>query len=182
MAIENRLYAKYKKEVVPALQHKFNYSSVMQVPRIEKIVINIGVGDATGNAKLLEDSVKELSTITGQKPVVTKAKKSIAVFKLREGTEIGCKVTLRGQRMYEFLDKLLNISLARTRDFRGVSKTAFDGRGNYTFGIKEQLIFPEISYESVNKVRGMDIVVVTTAKTDEEAKELLTLLGTPFAK
>jgi len=154
----------------------------MQCPRLDKVIVNIGCGDATGNEKLLDDSVKELTQITGQKPVVTKAKKSIATFKLREGDKIGCKVTLRGQRMYEFLDKLFNISLPRTRDFRGVSKTAFDGRGNYTFGIKEQLIFPEINYEQVNRVRGMDIVVVTTAKSDEEAKELLTLLGVPFAK
>jgi len=182
MAISNRMYDKYKKEVVPALFKKFNYSSMMQVPKIEKVVVNIGVGDATGNSKLLDDSVKELSQITGQKPIITKAKKSIATFKLREGTAIGCKVTLRGQRMYEFFDKLISISLPRTRDFRGVSKTAFDGRGNYTFGVKEQLIFPEINYEQVNRVRGMDIVVVTTAKTDEEAKELLALLGTPFAK
>ena len=182
MAINNRMYDKYKKEVVPALFKKFNYLSMMQVPKIEKVVVNIGVGDATGNSKLLDDSVKELSQITGQKPIITKAKKSIATFKLREGTAIGCKVTLRGQRMYEFFDKLISISLPRTRDFRGVSKTAFDGRGNYTFGVKEQLIFPEISYEQVNRVRGMDIVVVTTAKTDEEAKELLALLGTPFAK
>ena len=182
MAIENRLYDKYNKEVVPALFKKFNYKSVMQVPKLEKVVINIGVGDATGNSKLIEDSAKELAQITGQHPVITKAKKSIATFKLREGDKIGCKVTLRGQRMYEFLDKLLNISLPRTRDFRGVSKTAFDGRGNYTMGIKEQLIFPEINYEQVSRVRGMDIVIVTTAKSDEEAKELLTLLGTPFAK
>jgi large subunit ribosomal protein L5 len=182
MAIENRLYDKYKKEAVPALVKKFNYTSVMQCPRLDKVIVNIGCGDATGNEKLLDDSVKELTQITGQKPVVTKAKKSIATFKLREGDKIGCKVTLRGQRMYEFLDKLFNISLPRTRDFRGVSKTAFDGRGNYTFGIKEQLIFPEINYEQVNRVRGMDIVVVTTAKSDEEAKELLTLLGVPFAK
>ncbi|MCK9198765.1 MAG: 50S ribosomal protein L5 [Bacilli bacterium] len=182
MAINNRMYDKYKKEVVPALFKKFNYLSMMQVPKIEKVVVNIGVGDATGNSKLLDDSVKELSQITGQKPIITKAKKSIATFKLREGTAIGCKVTLRGQRMYEFFDKLISISLPRTRDFRGVSKTAFDGRGNYTFGVKEQLIFPEINYEQVNRVRGMDIVVVTTAKTDEEAKELLALLGTPFAK
>ncbi|MDD2434111.1 MAG: 50S ribosomal protein L5 [Bacilli bacterium] len=180
--MENRLYDKYKKEAVPALVKKFNYTSVMQCPRLDKVIVNIGCGDATGNEKLLDDSVKELTQITGQKPVVTKAKKSIATFKLREGDKIGCKVTLRGQRMYEFLDKLFNISLPRTRDFRGVSKTAFDGRGNYTFGIKEQLIFPEINYEQVNRVRGMDIVVVTTAKSDEEAKELLTLLGVPFAK
>ncbi|MDD3383511.1 MAG: 50S ribosomal protein L5 [Bacilli bacterium] len=176
------MYNKYKKEVVPALFKKFNYSSIMEVPKIEKVVVNIGVGDATGNSKLLDDSVKELSQITGQKPIITKAKKSIATFKLREGTAIGCKVTLRGQRMYEFFDKLISISLPRTRDFRGVSKTAFDGRGNYTLGVKEQLIFPEINYEQVNRVRGMDIVIVTTANTDEEAKEMLSLLGTPFAK
>jgi len=182
MAINNRMYNKYKKEVVPALFKKFNYSSIMEVPKIEKVVVNIGVGDATGNSKLLDDSVKELSQITGQKPIITKAKKSIATFKLREGTAIGCKVTLRGQRMYEFFDKLISISLPRTRDFRGVSKTAFDGRGNYTLGVKEQLIFPEINYEQVNRVRGMDIVIVTTANTDEEAKEMLSLLGTPFAK
>lgn len=182
MAINNRMYDKYKKEVVPALFKKFNYSSIMEVPKIEKVVVNIGVGDATGNSKLLDDSVKELSQITGQKPIITKAKKSIATFKLREGTAIGCKVTLRGQRMYEFFDKLISISLPRTRDFRGVSKTAFDGRGNYTLGVKEQLIFPEINYEQVNRVRGMDIVIVTTANTDEEAKEMLSLLGTPFAK
>jgi large subunit ribosomal protein L5 len=154
----------------------------MQVPKIEKVVINMGVGDATGNAKLLEDAVKELTLISGQKPVITKAKKSIATFKLREGMSIGCKVTLRGERMYQFLDKLMNITLPRVRDFRGVSKDAFDGRGNYTLGIREQIIFPEISYEDVNKVRGMDIVVVTTANTDEEARELLAQLGMPFAK
>jgi large subunit ribosomal protein L5 len=154
----------------------------MQIPKIEKIVVNIGVGDATGNSKLIDDSVKELQQITGQKPVVTKAKKSIATFKLREGMPIGCKVTLRGERMYEFFDKLVSITLPRTRDFRGVSKNAFDGRGNYTLGIKEQTIFPEINFEQVNRVRGMDIVIVTTANTDEEARFLLKELGFPFAK
>ena len=178
----NRLKEKYIKDVAPALFAKFGYTSSMQTPKIEKVVINIGVGDATQNSKLLEDSVKELTQIAGQKPVITKAKKSIATFKLREGMPIGTKVTLRGERMYEFLDKLFNISLPRVRDFRGVSKTAFDGRGNYTLGVKEQLIFPEINYEQVNKVRGMDIVIVTTANTDVEAKELLTLMGMPFAK
>jgi large subunit ribosomal protein L5 len=178
----NRLKEKYIKEVAPALFAKFGYTSSMQTPKLEKVVINIGVGDATQNSKLLEDSVKELTQIAGQKPVITKAKKSIATFKLREGMPIGTKVTLRGERMYEFLDKLFNISLPRVRDFRGVSKTAFDGRGNYTLGVKEQVIFPEINYEQVNKVRGMDIVIVTTANTDVEAKELLTLMGMPFVK
>lgn len=177
----NRLKERYTTEVVPALLKKFNYSSVMQVPNLEKVVVNVGCGDATGNAKLLDDSVKELTQITGQKPVITKAKKSIATFKLREGQAIGCKVTLRGERMYQFLDKLFNISLPRVRDFRGVSKSAFDGRGNYTLGIKEQLIFPEINYEQVTRVRGMDVVIVTTAKSDEEAKALLSLLGMPFS-
>lgn len=178
----NRLQLKYKEEVAPALLKKYEYSSVMQIPKIAKVVINIGVGDATGNAKLLEDSVKELTQISGQKPVITKAKKSIATFKLREGMQIGCKVDLRGERMYEFLDKLMNISLPRVRDFRGVSKTAFDGRGNYTLGVKEQLIFPEINYEQVNRVRGMDIVIVTTAPNDEQARDLLALMGMPFAR
>jgi len=178
----NRLQTLYVEQVAPSLFKKFNYKSIMQVPKIEKVVINMGVGDATGNAKLLEDAVKELTLISGQKPVITKAKKSIATFKLREGMSIGCKVTLRGERMYQFLDKLMNITLPRVRDFRGVSKDAFDGRGNYTLGIREQIIFPEISYEDVNKVRGMDIVVVTTANTDEEARELLAQLGMPFAK
>ena len=178
----NRLQTLYVEQVAPSLFKKFNYKSIMQVPKIEKVVINMGVGDATGNAKLLEDAVKELTLISGQKPVITKAKKSIATFKLREGMPIGCKVTLRGERMYQFLDKLMNITLPRVRDFRGVSKDAFDGRGNYTLGIREQIIFPEISYEDVNKVRGMDIVVVTTANTDEEARELLAQLGMPFAK
>ncbi|MBB5325776.1 large subunit ribosomal protein L5 [Anoxybacillus tepidamans] len=178
----NRLKEKYAKEVTPALMSKFNYKSVMQVPKIEKIVINMGVGDAVQNAKALDSAVEELALISGQKPVVTRAKKSIAGFRLREGMPIGAKVTLRGERMYEFLDKLISVSLPRVRDFRGVSKKSFDGRGNYTLGIKEQLIFPEIDYDKVNKVRGMDIVIVTTAKTDEEARELLTLLGMPFQK
>ena len=154
----------------------------MQIPKIEKIVLNIGVGDATGNSKLIDDSVKELQQITGQKPVITKAKKSIATFKLREGMPIGCKVTLRGERMYEFFDKLISIALPRVRDFRGVNPNSFDGRGNYTIGVKEQLIFPEINYDKVLKIRGMDIVIVTTAKTDEEGRALLTQLGMPFAK
>lgn len=178
----NRVAKKYKEEVVPALVKKFGYTTPMQAPRFEKIVINIGVGDATQNAKLLEDSVNELATITGQHPVVTKAKKSIATFKLREGQAIGCKVTLRGTRMYEFYDKLVSIALPRVRDFRGVSKNAFDGHGNYTLGVKEQLIFPEIDYDKVSKIRGMDIVIVTTANTDEEAHELLTLMGMPFRR
>ncbi len=177
---DNRLKAKYDTEVRKALMEKFNYSSTMQIPSINKIVINIGVGDATQDSKRLEEAVSELALITGQKPVVTKAKKSIATFKLREGQEIGCKVTLRGTRMYEFLDKLVSISLPRVRDFRGVSKNAFDGRGNYTLGIKEQLIFPEIDYDKVTKVRGMDIVIVTTANTDAEAYALLELMGMPF--
>lgn len=178
----NRLELKYKNEVLPALVKKFNYKSVMQAPKLNKIVINMGVGDATGNAKLLEDAVKELTAIAGQKPVVTRAKKSEASFKLREGQEIGCKVTLRGTRMYDFFDKLITISLPRVRDFRGVSRNAFDGHGNYTLGVKEQLIFAEIDFDQVNKVRGMDVVIVTTAKTDEEAFALLQELGMPFAR
>ena len=178
----NRLQERYENEVVKSLMEKFNYSSKMQAPKIEKIVLNIGVGDAVSNSKLLDDAVNELTLITGQKPVVTRAKKSIAGFKLREGQAIGCKVTLRGERMYEFLDKLVNISLPRVRDFRGVSNNSFDGRGNYTLGIKEQLIFPEIDFDKVAKLRGMDIVFVTTAKTDEEGRALLTELGMPFAK
>ena len=178
----NRLYDKYKETVVPALMEKFGYKSVMEVPYIDKVVINMGIGEAISNPKLLDEAVAELTQITGQKPVITKAKKSIANFKLREGMAIGCKVTLRKQKMYDFLDKLMNISLPRVRDFRGVSDTSFDGRGNYTLGVKEQLIFPEINYDKVNKVRGMDVVVVTTAKTDEEAKALLTLMGMPFKK
>ena len=178
----NRLKAKYLNEVKPALLEEFKYESVMQIPALSKVVINIGVGDALQDGKRLESAVNELTLISGQKPVITKAKKSIAAFKLREGQEIGCKVTLRGQRMYEFLDKLLSISLPRVRDFRGVSRNAFDGRGNYTLGIKEQLIFPEIDYDKVVKVRGMDIVIVTTANTDKEAFSLLEKLGMPFQK
>ncbi|MBR2758560.1 MAG: 50S ribosomal protein L5 [Exiguobacterium sp.] len=178
----NRLQEKYKSDIVKAMMDKFNYDSVMQVPKIEKIVINMGVGDAVSNSKALDIAVEELTILSGQKPLVTKAKKSIAGFKLREGMPIGAKVTLRGERMYDFLDKLVTVSLPRVRDFRGVSKKAFDGRGNYTLGVKEQLIFPEIDYDKVSKVRGMDIVVVTTANTDEEARELLTLLGMPFQK
>jgi large subunit ribosomal protein L5 len=178
----NRLKERYVKEISPALVSKFNYKSVMQVPKIEKIVLNMGVGDAVQNAKSLDNAVEELSIITGQKPVVTRAKKSIAGFRLREGMPIGAKVTLRGERMYEFLDKLISVSLPRVRDFRGISKKAFDGRGNYTLGVKEQLIFPEIDYDKVSKVRGMDIVIVTTANTDEEARELLTQIGMPFQK
>jgi large subunit ribosomal protein L5 len=178
----NRLKEKFLKEVSPALMSKFEYKSVMQVPQVNKIVINMGVGDAVQNTKALDAAVEELTIITGQKPVVTKAKKSIAGFRLREGMPIGAKVTLRGERMYQFLDKLVSVSLPRVRDFRGVSKKSFDGRGNYTLGVKEQLIFPEIDYDKVNKVRGMDIVIVTTANTDEEARELLTQFGMPFQK
>lgn len=178
----SRLMERYQNEVVKSLMEKFNYSSRMQAPKIEKIVLNIGVGDAVSNSKLLDEAVNELTLISGQKPVITRAKKSIAGFKLREGAPIGCKVTLRGERMYEFLDKLINISLPRVRDFRGVSNNSFDGRGNYTLGIKEQLIFPEINFDKVNKLRGMDIVFVTTAKTDEEGHELLAQLGMPFKK
>ncbi|WP_456277074.1 50S ribosomal protein L5 [Bacillus sp. AK128] len=178
----NRLKEKFNNEITPALMSKFNYQSVMQVPKLEKIVINMGVGDAVANAKALDTAVEELTTITGQKPVVTKAKKSIAGFRLREGMPIGTKVTLRGEKMYQFLDKLVSVSLPRVRDFRGISKKSFDGRGNYTLGVKEQLIFPEIDYDKVSKVRGMDIVIVTTANTDEEARELLTQFGMPFQK
>ena len=178
----NRLKEKYVNEVVSSLQNKYNYKSVMEVPKLEKIVINMGVGDATGNSKLIEAAVNDLTKISGQKPVVTKAKKSIAGFKVREGQAIGCKVTLRGDNMYNFMDKLISIALPRVRDFRGVSPKAFDGRGNYTMGIKEQLIFSEIDYDDVVKVRGMDIVFVTTAKTNEEAFDLLNELGIPFKK
>ena len=178
----NRLMERYQNDVVKSLVEKFNYSSSMQAPKVEKIVLNIGVGDAVSNSKLLDEAVNELTLITGQKPVITRAKKSIAGFKLREGAPIGCKVTLRGERMYEFLDKLVNISLPRVRDFRGVSNNSFDGRGNFTLGIKEQLIFPEINFDKVNKLRGMDIVFVTTAKSDEEGRELLAQLGMPFKK
>ncbi len=178
----NRLKEKYTKVVVPNLVKQFNYVSVMQAPKVEKIVINMGVGDAIANAKALEDAVAELTQLSGQKPVITKAKKSIANFKLREGMSIGCKVTLRGEKMYEFLDKLVSIALPRVRDFRGVSATAFDGRGNYTLGIKEQLIFPEINFDKVTRVRGMDIVIVTTAKSDAEGRALLLEMGMPFEK
>lgn len=177
-----RLKDKYNETIKQELVNKFNYSSVMQAPKIDKIVVNMGIGDAVQNAKVLDTAVEELSAITGQKPIVTKAKKSVATFRLREGMPIGAKVTLRGERMYDFLDKLIAVSLPRVRDFQGVSKTAFDGRGNYTLGVKEQLIFPEIDYDRVNKVRGMDIVIVTTANTDEEARELLSQFGMPFHK
>ncbi|MFC3040911.1 50S ribosomal protein L5 [Virgibacillus xinjiangensis] len=178
----NELKQKYQDEITPSLMNKFNYDSVMQVPGLEKIVINMGVGDAVQNSKALDDAVEELALISGQKPMVTRAKKSIAGFRLREGMPIGAKVTLRGERMYEFLQKLIAVSLPRVRDFRGISKKAFDGRGNYTLGVKEQLIFPEINYDKVSKVRGMDIVIVTSSNTDEEARELLAQLGMPFQK
>ena len=178
----NRLHEKYVNNTRQALVEKFNYTSIMQAPEVHKIVVNMGVGDAIANSKLLDDAVNEMTIITGQKPIITKAKKSIANFKLREGMPIGCKVTLRGERMFEFLDKLVSIVLPRVRDFQGVSKKSFDGRGNYTLGVKEQLIFPEINYDKINKVRGMDIVIVTTAKSDLEGLELLTQLGMPFKK
>lgn len=175
-----RLYETYKSEIVPKLMEKFQYKNVMQVPRVERVVINIGVGEAIQNPKALDGAVNDLTIISGQKPVVTRAKKSIAGFKLREGMAIGCKVTLRGERMYNFLDKLINLSLPRVRDFRGVSPQAFDGRGNYSLGIKEQTIFPEIEYDKIDKIRGLEVVIVTTAKTDEEARELLKHMGMPF--
>jgi large subunit ribosomal protein L5 len=178
----NRLQEKYQNSVRAELQQKFGYKSSMQLPKIEKIVINMGCGDAVANSKVLDDAVEDLTIIAGQKPVVTKAKKSIANFKLREGMPIGCKVTLRGERMYEFLDKLVSVALPRVRDFHGVNPNAFDGRGNYTLGVKEQLIFPEINFDKVKKVRGMDIVIVTTAQTDEEGRTLLSLMGMPFKK
>ncbi|MGN1406129.1 MAG: 50S ribosomal protein L5 [Erysipelotrichaceae bacterium] len=178
----NRLQEKYNTEVKANLMKKFGFTSSMECPKLVKIVINMGVGEAVANPKALEEAVAELTSISGMKPVITKAKKSIANFKLREGMPIGCKVTLRGERMYEFFDKLVSISLPRVRDFHGVSNTAFDGRGNYTLGVKEQIIFPEIQYDKVNKLRGMDIVIVTSAKNNEEAKALLTELGMPFAK
>ena len=177
-----RLKDKYLTEVVPALQQKFNYKNVMEIPRLEKIVLNMGLGDCKDNAKSMEVAVSELTIISGQKPLVTKAKKSIANFKVREGMNVGAKVTLRGQRMYEFSDKLFSIVLPRVRDFRGVSPKAFDGRGNYALGVREQLIFPEIDYDKVEKIRGMEMIFVTTAKTDEEAKALLSLMGMPFAQ
>ncbi|EGO65340.1 50S ribosomal protein L5 [Acetonema longum] len=176
-----RLKEKYTNEVTKGLMEKFGYKNVMEIPKVEKVIVNMGVGEAVGNPKVLDAAVNDLTLIVGQKPVVTRAKKSIAAFKIRQGMAIGTKVTLRGGRMYEFLDKLINASLPRVRDFRGVSPRAFDGRGNYSLGLKEQLIFPEIEYDKVDKVRGMEIIIVTTAKTDEEARELLRLLGMPFA-
>ncbi len=176
----NALKEQYEKQVVPALTKKFEYKSTMQVPKLDKIVINIGLGDTRENPKALENAMKELAQITGQKPIVTKAKKSIAAFKIREGQDLGCKVTLRKDKMYDFAYKLFNVALPRVRDFRGVSADSFDGRGNYSMGLKEQLIFPEIEYDKVDKLRGMDIIFVTTAETDEEARELLRLLGMPF--
>lgn len=180
--MSNRLKEKYLNEVKPSLVEKFEYKSVMQAPKVEKIVINMGVGDAVSNSKNLDKAVEELALISGQKPLITKAKKSIAGFRLREGMPIGAKVTLRGERMYDFLDKLVNVSLPRVRDFHGVSAKSFDGRGNYTLGVREQLIFPEIDYDKVDRVRGLDVVIVTTSNTDEEARELLTQFGMPFAK
>ena len=176
----SRLQEKYMKEVAPALMEKFNYKNVMEIPKIDKIVINMGIGDAKENPKGLEKAVEEMELIAGQKPVITRAKKSVANFKLREGMNIGCKVTLRGAKMYEFLDRLFNVALPRVRDFRGINANGFDGRGNYSLGIKEQLIFPEIEYDKIDKIRGMDINFVTTAQTDEEARELLKLMGAPF--
>ncbi len=178
----NRLVEKYKNEVAPALMEQFKYTSVMQIPKLEKIVINMGVSDAKDDAKAMDHAVQDLTIISGQKPVVTKSKKAIANFRLRAGMNVGCKVTLRSTRMYEFLDKLINVDLPRTRDFRGINPNSFDGRGNYSMGTKEQLIFPEIDYDKIDKIRGMDIVIVTTAKTDEEAKALLSGLGMPYRK
>ena len=180
--MSSRLKEQYLKEIVPAMEKKFGYTNTMQVPKLNKIVVNMGVGEAKENSKLLESAMKDMEIITGQKPVMTTAKKSIANFKIREGMKIGCKVTLRGDKMYEFLDRLVNLSLPRVRDFRGVNPNAFDGRGNYALGIREQLIFPEIEYDKIDKTRGMDIIIVTTANTDEEARELLTLFNMPFAK
>ena len=180
--MSSRLKDMYKNEIVDAMIKKFGYKNVMEVPKLDKIVINMGVGEAKENAKVLESAVSDMETITGQKAVITKAKHSIANFKIREGQSIGCKTTLRGDKMYEFLDRLVNLALPRVRDFRGVSANSFDGRGNYALGIKEQIIFPEIEYDKVDKVRGMDVIIVTTARTDEEARELLTLFNMPFAK
>jgi large subunit ribosomal protein L5 len=177
-----RLREKYENEVVPAMREKFGYKSIMEVPKVDKVVVNMGVGDAKDNSKLLDAAVNDLTLISGQKAVVTRSKKSIANFKIRQGMAIGCKVTLRGAKMYEFVDKLFNVALPRVRDFKGVSTKAFDGRGNYSLGVKEQLIFPEVEYDKVEKLRGMDIIFVTTAKSDEEARELLRLLGMPFAQ
>lgn len=180
--MSSRLQEKYEKEVIPALMEKFQYSNIMQVPKLEKVVINMGVGEAKDNPKVLEAAVSDLTIITGQKPVLTRAKKSIANFKIRENMPIGCKVTLRKNNMYEFADKLMNVALPRVRDFSGISDKSFDGRGNYSLGVKEQLMFPEIEYDKIDKVRGMDIIFVTTAQTDEEARELLRFLGMPFAQ
>lgn len=176
----SRLKEKYREDVVKAMMQKFGYKNIMQVPKLEKVVVNVGVGEAIQNSKTLDAAVSDVATVTGQRPVITKAKKSIAAFKLRQGMKIGCKVTLRGDRMYHFVDKLFSVALPRVRDFRGVSPKSFDGRGNYSMGIREQLIFPEIDYDKIDKVRGMDIIFVTTARTDEEARELLRLLGMPF--
>ncbi len=178
----SRLKDRYLQEVAPALQQAFSYKSPMQVPKVEKVILNMGVGEAKDNPKAIDNAVRDMSTIAGQKAVVTKAKKSVSAFKLREGMNIGCKVTLRGERMYAFLDKFINIALPRVRDFRGVNPNSFDGHGNYALGAKEQLIFPEINYDSIDKIRGMDIIIVTTAGTDEEARELLRLMGMPFSK
>ena len=178
----SRLLDKYHNEAVPALMEKFGYKNIMEVPKVEKVIINMRVGEAKENAKALEAAVNDLTVISGQKPVITRAKKSVAAFKIRTGMPIGCKVTLRGQRMYDFLDKLFNIALPRVRDFRGVSPDAFDGRGNFALGIKEQLVFPEVDYDKIEKIRGMDVIIVTTGKTDEEARELLRILGVPFRK
>ena len=178
----SRMQEMYKAEVAPALMEKFSYKSTMQIPKLEKIVVNIGLGDAKDNPKVIDAAMGDLAAITGQKPVVTKARKSVANFKLREGMNIGCKVTLRGEKMYEFLDRLFNVALPRVRDFRGINPNSFDGRGNYSLGVKEQLSFPEIDYDKIDKIRGMDIIVVTTAKTDEEARELLSLMGAPFVR
>ena len=180
--MSSRMREIYSKEIAPAMQKKFGYKNVMQIPKLEKIVVNMGVGEAKENSKILEAAARDMEIITGQKPVLTKAKKSVANFKIREGMAIGCKVTLRGEKMYEFADRLINLALPRVRDFRGVNANAFDGRGNYALGIREQLIFPEIEYDKIDKVRGMDVIFVTTANTDEEARELLTLFGMPFSK
>ena len=177
-----RLEEKYTKEIKDALMTKYNYKSVMQIPKLDKVIINMGVGDARENSKAVESAANDLGIITGQKPVITKARKSVATFKVREGMNIGCKVTLRGSKMYEFVDRLFNAALPRVRDFRGINPNSFDGRGNYALGIKEQLIFPEIEYDKIDKIRGMDIIFVTTAETDEEARELLTLMGAPFTR
>lgn len=178
----SRLKEKYRQETVPALQKDFNYANPMQVPTINKVVVNIGMGEVIQNAKAMDAAISDLSTITGQRPVITRAKRSVAAFKLREGMQIGCMVTLRGEHMYQFLDKLINVALPRIRDFQGISPEAFDGRGNYTLGLREQLVFPEIDYDKVDKVRGMEVSIVTTARTDEEGRRLLTLMGMPFKK